>query len=235
MSIYHLHIPRTSGIYVKNNIHPYLKASGIQTFASNRTPFNIDVVKDSKFVSGHFATSPIKFMDNPDIFCIIRNPIDRFISYFRYTAIVLVEKVRMEEKLESWLYGEQSKIQDNMQSKFLTGKINLKEFNENTKNFNKKVDNGWFVEDYCLDINYIKKSIDNMYCYTLENHNNFKEDMNKSLIKNFNFSTFKHSDKTNESIDIGINFTKSQINRIEELNSIDYEVYEYVRSIKKRY
>ena len=153
MSIYHLHIPRTSGIYIRDNIHPHLKANGIPAFASNRTVFDEEIVKKSKFVSGHFATSPIRLMNNTDIFCIVRNPVDRFISYFRYTAIVLVEKKRMEEKLDNWLYGEHSLIQDNMQSKFLTGKINLKKFNENVKNFNKKVDNGWFVEGYSLNIN----------------------------------------------------------------------------------
>ena len=36
-----------------------------------------------------------------------------------------------EEKLEEWLYGDQSIIQSNSQSKFLTGSMNIKYFNEN--------------------------------------------------------------------------------------------------------
>ena len=42
----------------------------------------------------------------------------------------------------------------------------------------------------------------------------------RSSKNNFNFSTFKHSDKANSSYDVGVNFTKSHIERIKDLNSI---------------
>ena len=58
---------------------------------------------------------------------------------------------------------------------------------------------------------------------------------NNSLNKHFGFKTFKHSDKTNESKDVGISLTKEQIDRIYELNSLDMEVYEYVQKTQKRY
>ena len=41
-------------------------------------------------------------------------------------------------------------------------------------------------------------------------------------------------DKFNQSFDIGLNLTKQQLSRIEELNSIDMELYEYVQKIEKR-
>ena len=59
--------------------------------------------------------------------------------------------------------------------------------------------------------------------------------MNKALQDQFNFTTFKNLDKANTSPDTGVVFTKKHIDRIIELNSIDMEVYEYVKNIKKRY
>ena len=86
MSIYHLHIPRTLGIYIKNNVLPHLITGGVPHFVSNRTSINTENIKNSKFVGGHFGLMPLKYMNNPEVFCIVRDPIDRFISYFNYTT-----------------------------------------------------------------------------------------------------------------------------------------------------
>ena len=64
-------------------------------------------------------------------------------------------------------------------------------------------------------------------------HNSFLEDLNKALKEKFGFTTFKHRDKSNSSPDIGIKFSKKDIDRILELNQVDLEVYEYVQKNKK--
>lgn len=235
MSIYHLHIPRTSGIYIKNNVIPHLISNGVEHFISNRTKIDIEKIKSSKFVGGHFGLMPLQYMDNPEIFTIIRNPVERFISYFKYTTGPKRAGTEAEEKLERWLYGDQSKIQSNLQSKFLTGSMNVEKFNKNVPIFQHAVDNEWYLENYKLNFNDIVNNLNKMKCYTLEEIDIFKLELNNSLKKEFEFSTFKHSDKANSSYDVGIKFTKSQINRIEEMNSLDMEVYEYVQKIKKEY
>ena len=235
MSIYHLHIPRTSGIYVKQNVLPHLISGGVEHFISNRTFIDIDKIKSSKFVGGHFGLMPLKYMENPEVFTIIRHPVDRFISYFKYTTGMIRAGQQAEEKLEEWLYGDQSIIQSNSQSKFLTGSMNIKYFNENINHFQHAVNSNWYLENYSLNLDDILKNIDNFYAYTLDNHDIFIEDLNKSLKKNFGFSTFKYNDKSNMSPNIKITFSKKNINRILELNQLDMEVYEYVQKSKKRY
>lgn len=235
MSIYHLHIPRTSGIYVKNNVLPHLISGGVEHFISNRTEIKVDKIKSSKFVGGHFGLMPLDYMDNPDVFCLLRDPVERFISNFKYIASMTFNIKDANEELENWLYGEQADIQSNVQSKFLTGKMNLSKFNQSPTIFINSSKNNWFIEDYNLDLNVIEDNLNKFNFYTMENYNMFKKDLNYKLTKNFNFTTFKNNDKANSSLDINIKFNKKHIDKIKELNYLDIEVYNYVREIEKRY
>lgn len=235
MSIYHLHIPRTSGVYIRNFVTPNLISKGVNHFASNRTDIDEEIIKSSLFVSGHFGLMPIDKMDNPDVFTLVRDPVERFISYFKYTTGIHRTYEENMDKLDSWLYGDQMPIQSNLQSKFLTGSININQFNLNHRERHSSVLNGWFIEGYSNSIDDIKKNIDKFYVYPMTKHEVFKEDFNKCLDKNFGFTIFKHNDKANESHEINIDFTKDRIERIAEINSLDMEVYDYVQSITKRY
>lgn len=238
MSIYHLHIPRTAGIHIKNHVLPHLIVSGVPHFVSNRTFIDVEKIKDSKFVGGHFGLMPLDYMnkENLTIFTTIRNPVDRFISYFKYTTGIVRAGKEADEKLEEWLYGNQAEVQSNLQTKFLIGKTDINEFNKNFNYFQNTVNNGWYLKDINQDHNTAISNLKNINYYTLEDLNLFKEDMNKVLKKEFGFEAFKHrNDLSNRSPDIGIELNKKQINRIEELNKMDMEVYEYVSKNKKRY
>lgn len=242
MSVYFLHIPRTSGIFVSHNVVPHLISSGVPHFVSNRTNIDIDTIKNSKYVSGHFARFPIEFMKNPIIYSIIRNPVERWISYFKYTTGLIRTKQEIEEKLDSWLYGDKAELNSNMQSKFITGTIDIDQFNKDiainiSRDLNHRilpVTNGWYLKDYSLNIDHIKNNIHDMNMYTLENHKKFRDDFNNELYKQFGFKTFKNVDKFNESFDIGLKLTNKQLSKIEELNSIDMEIYSYVQKIEKK-
>lgn len=234
MSIYYLHIPRTAGIYLNNNVLPHLISGGVEHFASNRSYIDKEKIKNSRYVAGHFGLTPIELMDNPIVFTTLRDPVERFISYFNYTTGLVKTKSEAHQKLDYWLYGDQSPIQSNMQSKFLTGYMNFDKFNEGVNMFQKAVYEGWYIENYSLDINTVKSNIDLFNCYTLDNHDAFKRDYNLILKKEFGFTTFKYADKANRSHDLGIQLTKSQLNRIQEMNKIDMEAYEYVQTTQKR-
>jgi hypothetical protein len=62
VSIYHLHIPRTSGIYIKNNVIPHLISNGVEHFISNRSRIDVEKIKQSKFVGGHFGLMPLDYI-----------------------------------------------------------------------------------------------------------------------------------------------------------------------------
>lgn len=235
MSIYHLHIPRTSGIYVSSNIVPYLISNKIEHYASNRSIIDPEKIKNSKFVSGHFGLMPLDYMNNPEVFVLVRDPVERFISYFNYTTGLIKSKSEAYQKLDYWLYGDQSNIQSNSQSKFLTGYMNYEKFNLGVNQFQNAVYNNWFIEKYSLDINTIKANIDSFNVFTLDNQASFINHLNKSLYKEFNFKTFKYNEKYNSAPDIGVSFSKSHIEKIQELNSIDMEMYDYVQKNQKRH
>lgn len=234
MSIYYLHIPRTAGIYLNNNVLPHLISGGVEHFASNRSHIDSEKIKKSEYVAGHFGLTPIELMESPKVFTTLRDPVERFISYFNYTTGLIKTKAEVYQKLDYWLYGEQATIQSNMQSKFLTGYMNFDKFNQGINMFQKAVYEGWYIENYSLDIETIKANIDTFNCYTLDNHDKFKQDYNSALQEHFGFTTFKHSDKANRSHDLGIEITKSQMEKIRELNSVDMEAYEYVQATQKR-
>lgn len=235
MSIYHLHIPRTSGIYIKNNVLPHLISGGVSHFVSNRTQINPTTISNSEFVGGHFGLMPLDYMKNPEVFSILRHPVDRFISYFKYTTGRIRMGEEAERKKHSWLYGEECLMQSNSQSKFLTGKINIEKFNNGIGYLQENVKQHWFIENYTLNLDSVLSNVDKIYCYSLENQNIFLEDLNKSLYKHFGFNTFKYRDKANCSPEIGVTFSKKDIDRIVELNELDMQVYEYVQKSKKRY
>ena len=243
MSIYFLHIPRTSGIYVNHNVLPHLVSGGVKHFVSNRTHIDLKKIKNSEYVSGHFATTPIDIMNNPIVYSIVRDPVERYISYFKYTTGVIRTKKEIYAKLDSWLYGDKVDINSNMQSKFITGKIDIDKFNsdlqiKNNQNDNYRylaVSNGWYLKDYSLNIKDIKQNLSNIKIYSLKNNKCFKNDFNNELNKQFGFTTFKIDHKDNSSFNIGIDFTKKQIKKIEELNQVDMELYEYVQKIEKEY
>ena len=235
MSIYHLHIPRTSGVYIRNNIVPNLISKQIPHFASNRTKIDVETISNSKLVIGHFGRMPLKYMDSPKVFCLLRDPVERYVSYFKYNTGYITNQGSAEENLDQWLYKEQSVVQANLQSKFLTGSTNIEEFNKNIGYIDHFVNNAWHLEGYSLDIEKIKESIKDINIYTMDNYDKFKFDFNEEIKNQFGFTAFKYSDRSNESPEIEIKINDSHLKRIKELNEIDYEVYEYVQKTQKRY
>lgn len=233
MSIYFLHIPRTAGTYLTHNVRPHLISGGVEHFTSNRSEIDIEKIKRCEYVSGHFGLMPYKLMNNPMVFSVVRNPVDLFISYFRYTTGFIRTKKQIEDKKESWLYGNQSLNQSNLQSKFLTGTTNIDRFNAEHGQ-QTSVNNIWFLEDYSINPNDVKLNINKFNVYSFENRDKFIMDFNNVLNQTFGFTSFKYNDKINTSHELGINFSKEEIKRIEELNSVDMEIYDYVRTFEKR-
>ena len=175
---------------------------------------------------------PISEIPNLSVFTLLRDPVERFISYFNSTTKVDMPKKDVMDKLNNWLYEEDT--QHNLQSKFLTGSTNILKFHEGYKESkNASVDHGWWIEDFSLNINDIKKSLDKMNAYTMEDFDLFKKDFNESLYKEFKFKIFQNNYKVNSSTKNIMPITNDIIDRIKEVNSIDQQVYDYVNTINR--
>lgn len=225
-SIYHLHIPRTSGVFLRE--HLLRQFSSKKTFATHYSPFDQDYITKCYYVGGHFGISPIGLLDNPLVFSILRNPVERFISYFKY-IYPIIGKGTPSEEFDKWINDESiSLYQSNTQTKFLSNGIDIDTYNQNLGN-NLRITKNWFIENV-PNINKAISFIDNNHIFILENGSDIYSEISNLLsIKNF-----PHISKINNSGRIDLNITKKQYAKIEELNSLDLEIYEYARNKEKR-
>jgi hypothetical protein len=203
-SIYHLHIPRTGGVFLRNQfLNQY---SNLNCFATHYEKLEKDNIGQYFYLGGHFGTYPIPYMNDPFIFSVLRNPIDRFLSYYKYTKPFF-----KKDMLDSWLYDEElSNIHSNTQTKFLTNSIDINNYNNNLVN-DITINNNWFIGQ-TLDIKKAKGFVDNYNIFIMEEIDDI-----------FGFSNGIKVNKSGKQPLI----TPKQYDRIVELNSLDIELYEY--------
>lgn len=224
-TINHLHIPRCSGIYIKTHIVNDLRAKKIPFFATNHGEIFPDTFNDKKFISGHFGTTPLKYRNDLITVCLVRDPVDRFISNFIYMHRSF-KGAHLDAQLEKWI--ENSK-QHNLQARSLNKPLNEELYNSKEHGFSRALD-GWCLEDGEINISEIKSFIDSMRLVdTVDNHYNFINNLNELIYETYGFYSFSNRSQLNE------NFRKIVISdtirkKIEDLNSLDMEIYDYVRS-----
>jgi len=209
-NIYHLHIPRTAGVFLRNSILKEIKSDSC--FVGHGSILNLNNINSYNFISGHFGTSPI--INNQFVFSIIRNPVDRFISYYSYT-----KKILKEDFLDRWLFDEEYyRTFQNTQIKFLTNGIDVDRYNLNLVN-SETIKNNWFIgQNDNLDD--AIKFVDSNFILTIENVD--------VLLNHLQINKFY--DKMNESNQIEL--PEKYNKRILYLNEKDMELYQYVRSKK---
>ena len=215
-SIYHLHIPRTDGVFLRN--HLLQDFQGKESFATHYDPIDKNSLIEKYYVGGHFGTSPISYMDNPLVFTVLRNPIDRFISYAKYTRSFF-----QKDSMDELLYGEHSILHENTQTKFITNNIDIDRYNINLVN-PETIQNNWFIGQK-ESFDSAKYFIDNNVVVTLE-------DIHK-LPEILGIEKFKNMSKVNETRSLS-GVTKEQYDKIVSMNELDLEVYQYAKT-KKNY
>ena len=215
-SIYHLHIPRTAGVFLRN--HLLQEFQGKESFATHYDPIDKNSLMEKYYVGGHFGTSPILHMENPLVFTVLRNPIDRFISYAKYTRSFF-----QKDSMDELIYGEHSQLHENTQTKFITNNIDIDRYNINLVN-PETIQNNWFIGQK-ESFDSAKYFIDNNVVVTLE-------DIHK-LPEILGIEKFKNMSKVNETRSLS-GVTKEQYDKIVSMNELDLEVYQYAKT-KKNY
>lgn len=186
-----------------------------------------DTFVDKKFISGHFGTTPFKYRDNLLTVCLVRDPVDRFISNFIYIN-KSYKGLHLDSQLEEWI---ENPTQHNIQARSLNKPLDEELYNNPKDKLSRALD-GWCLERGDINMSEAKALIDSMYLVdTLDNHKTFIDSLNELVYKTYGFYSFPNRHILNE------NFRKMAISgrirkRIEELNSLDMEIYDYVRSKK---
>lgn len=147
ISIYHLHIPRTSGVFIRNIVQKHYPDKKV--IADHYSRLYDERFQESDFINGHFALSPVKFSDTT--FTILRDPVERTFSYMIYVWMHYFSQQYPPEKiLEFFINTEHIRNNmSNMQSKFLTGFVNYDKYNDilETKEYIYRIYNNWFIEN----------------------------------------------------------------------------------------
>ena len=226
-SINHIHIPRCSGIYIKTHIVNDLKVKGIPYFASNHNEISANKFKDKRFISGHFGMTPLKYRDDLINICLVRDPVDRFISNFIYMHPGF-KGPHLVSKLESWL---DNKKQHNLQARSLNKNIDEDLYNSMDHGTLRALD-GWCLEEGEINMSEVKAFIDSVYLIdTIDNHFSFISRVNDLCKQTYGFSSFSNRNYINENFQ-KLTISSSVRKKIEELNSLDMEVYDYVKSTR---
>jgi hypothetical protein len=223
--IYHLHIPRTSGVLIrelfkKNNPKSFI-VSGHKEKLYRTDMMNAD------FISGHYGTLPIEY--SSDIFAIYREPVERTFSYLKYIWPRFYSRMSFDEFLKFFL--NDPVLVDaisNQQSKFLTGNINLEKYNDDIYYLKKMVESNWHVENFLQDSKSILEYIDinNIKMFDYAEPNVYQK-ISELFKLNIDISGF--DDVINPSLDIKEKQYISYIDQIREINLLDLELYNYVK------
>ena len=190
----------------------------------------------SHFISGHLGNYPNHTINDLKAFTILRDPVDRFISWFFF----MYENSRPLQELEvifqEWLYNpEIYPYLSDMQTKFLTGTVDEEGFNS-TKNIMDKTMNEWFLKDYSFDESIMQYKVDSISCYTVENRGVLLDDLIRYMGQTYGFvPNFQHRNMMfNSSTSKRFHITDKMIDRIKELNQNDILLYEMVKKSKPK-
>jgi hypothetical protein len=178
--------------------------------------------KEFKYISGHFATNPISECDKT--FAVVRDPVDLTLSYIQYMNDFFYKTSSFDEIYK--MYKEKNIIDNfcNMNTKFLTGSVDLKKYNSLvTKDIKALAENGWCVEEYSKNIDQVFSEI---------NKNNIILIDFKSSDKYQRISEIYKSEvedvKTNSSSGVSSETKKKYFSELSEMNKLDMEFYERI-------
>lgn len=131
-SLYFLHIPKTGGMSISIMIHDQLRGNNIPWYPDQKPILNQSVsdidFNEFAYIQGHLGTFPIGRVNNLDVACIIRNPVDRIISNFAWLWMteVISEKEEyknfnsIEDKLKHYLFEDEFYFPHrNLQARFV--------------------------------------------------------------------------------------------------------------------
>jgi hypothetical protein len=251
--LYFMHIPKTGGVTVMSNVYRHLNNNKISCYPPSPPPHDDDFNK-YQYIQAHLGRYPILKTDNVSVASLIRDPVDRAISNFGYIYNRVLEN-RQDylninyplDKLKYYLFDDEFYFSHrNIQSQFICSQPEKNMFKDmverNEEEYQTRSKN-WYLQPIELNIETVKKYVDEFeivnttnhvkeFIYSIilwfnknysvplmnEEHPIFLNNRNPVIINNESYTTE----------DLKKLLSDEDIEKILDLNSIDFELYEYV-------
>lgn len=202
--LYFNHIPRTGGTSLGILLKHAFVNSKKNVYEKSMPVLNPKEISGYDLIIGHMGTYPNTVINNLDTISIVRNPIDRLLSFYIHGSswISKTEKykdiTKFEENLKYWLFDDElNNTKDNLQSKMICNNVDIDIIN----NLNKNTQSGvldlasyiqntqtiiWGVDTKTPDINTLNSSVENLSVFgTTENFEIFKNNLRKFLLEKY--------------------------------------------------
>jgi hypothetical protein len=223
MSLYHLHIPRTSGGYIRELILNSLKPE--KTIIRHNNPLPKDGFSDADFISGHYGLNPCSYADKT--FTVLRDPNELTFSYIKFITLVPGQPEFSEDYLKRYLYDESlRKSVTNVMTKFLSFHVDIEEYNKVLIDHMERVHNCWFLKTEEPSYNEALKNISDRNIKTfLYNSPTLYDDISSFVgVDRFDYSI----EKVHESPPANRDLFEKYFDEISAANSEDIKLYEQV-------
>lgn len=256
--LYFLHIPKTAGTFISHGIKNSIGDESL-SYVSTALVNDKRELKSKIYVSSHSGTYPISLLDNPEVATLVREPVSARASYFNFIYPLFLqdrpEYKEISDHKQRFLYylfnDKNFLIHNNYQSRFICNPAdpvswNPESFKKDEDSILKKYDGGkgfdWFVgnEKTSLD-NALKALSEFKIVNTVDHIDMFCNEIKKWFLLNHNIEiNFDKSrinvgplelDKENVSSEYFASLlNQNEKDRVLELNSIDLEVYNFVKN-----
>jgi hypothetical protein len=253
-ALYFLHIPKTGGMTIGVGIARFLNRNGLAKYPPTPPP-HPDVDEGYAFIQGHLGRYPISRVPNLTVATLVRDPLDRAISNFLYIYNrVLVNRPeyaaieKMEDKLKFYLFDDvYYTAHRNIQSKFICSEPETNNFRNIPSDIEVDYRNRskqWYLVDVDLSFDLVKSYIDSFEIVNTTNkvpvfldriitwfNQNYPNLSVKELeggLTHINASLVEDNNQSYTTVDLKDKLTDEDIAKFLDLNSIDFELYEYV-------
>jgi len=258
--LYFLHIPKTAGSFVSENIKNNIN-NDILCYTSTIFPNSNEFLKSKIYISAHGGRYPIDFLGNPDVATLIREPLSAKASYFNFIYPRYLKQRSEYKELSSnrdrFLYylieDKNFLIHNNYQSRFICNSADPRSWDaesfyknhrsEMMKKYHEGFGFDWFIgnektsfDNAIQNINsfQIVNTVDNMgvFCGKIKDWfmSNHGIDINFDLNTKINVGPSElDNQKVSSEYFISL-LTQGEKDRVLELNSIDLDVYNFVKN-----
>lgn len=139
--IYHLHIPKTGGIYIVNNlkISGFFNINNLSMYQGiegvNFDYLDYETIRLSNYIHGHFGSEPFDIIKDLLSYTTLRNPITRVISHFSMIHFP-IKTSNIMKVFNEWVHNDDIDyiVKTNLQARFLSNPLSKDYISKNYNN-----------------------------------------------------------------------------------------------------